>query len=75
VDGVVPAGNAVAADNLVYLARVLSKPEYLELAERTVTAFAGWLDQSPSAMPRMATAWTKLLESRKSDLDQPKSAQ
>ncbi|MEX0711768.1 MAG: thioredoxin domain-containing protein [Pirellulales bacterium] len=64
VDGVVPAGNAVAADNLVYLARALSKPEYLERAERTVTAFAGWLDQSPAAMPRMATAWTKLLEAK-----------
>ena len=60
VDSVMPSGNAVAADNLVYLARALDKPAYLDRARRTVAAFAGFLAQNPAAMPRMAAVWTAI---------------
>ena len=60
VDSVMPSGNAVAADNLVYLSRALDKPDYLDRARRTVAAFAGFLSQNPAAMPRMAAVWTAI---------------
>ena len=60
VDSVMPSGNAVAADNLVYLSRALDKPEYLDRARRTVAAFAGFVAQNPAAMPRMAAVWTAI---------------
>ena len=60
-----PSGNAVSADNLIYLSRTLAKPAYLERAENTVAASAGFLAQSPAAMPRMATAWLEVQAAKK----------
>ncbi len=65
IDTVMPSGNAVAAGNLVYLAQALAQPAYLERAEKTVAAFAGFLVQSPGAMPRMTTAWLAVQAAQK----------
>ncbi|HUY89181.1 MAG TPA: thioredoxin domain-containing protein [Pirellulales bacterium] len=67
VDSVMPSGNAVAASNLVYLSRALSKPDYLIRARQTVTAFAGFLSQNPASMPRMAAVWTAISAADKKD--------
>jgi uncharacterized protein len=57
VDSATPSGNAVAAANLAALARLRSKPAYLDMAEKTVSAFASYLNSSPATMPRMALSW------------------
>ena len=62
VDGVEPAGNSVAACNLVYLGQTLDKPEYLEQAKRTIDSAAGLLQQSPGAAPRLCVAYQSWLE-------------
>ncbi len=61
-DSALPSGNAVAAGNLVYLARQLDKPAYLERAEKTLRAFAPLMKESPTAMPRMAVSLAALLD-------------
>jgi hypothetical protein len=61
-DSALPSGNAVAVDNLVYLARELDKPEYLDRAETTLRAFAPLLEQMPSGMPRMAASLAAFLD-------------
>lgn len=61
-DGAEPAGNSVAASNLVYLARVLPREEYRERARRTMeTASLLWMT-APSAVPRLALAVASYLE-------------
>jgi uncharacterized protein YyaL (SSP411 family) len=60
VDSEVPSGNSVTAGNLVYLGRQLNKPDYLDRAEKTITAFAPLWEQAPAALPRMALAVEEL---------------
>ena len=62
IDGAIPAGNSVVAENLVYLAGALDRPEYLDLARQTIQSVAGLLSASPSAIPRMAVAISELLD-------------
>ena len=64
VDTAVPAGNSVSADNLIRLAVLQNKQEYLPRASKTVLASAALLQTSPSAAPRMAAAIPSLLEAR-----------
>ena len=64
VDSAIPSANAVSAGNLVYLAKALNKPEYLDRAEQTINTFASFLNQSPSAMPRMAQSLAAWLEAK-----------
>ncbi len=64
VDSALPSGNSVAAGNLVYLARACAKPEYLERAEKTITCFAGLLNETPAAVPRMVVSWSELEKTR-----------
>ena len=71
VDGARPAGNSVSATNLVYLAKALDKPEYLERADETIQAYARLLRGAPAALPRMATALASLLELKPKDEDKP----
>ena len=52
----VPAGNSVAAHNLIFLAAAKSQPEYLPLARKTIAATLGLTQDSPAAAPRMMTA-------------------
>lgn len=65
VDGAQPSGNSVSADNLVRLAVLLDKPEYLDKARRTIQSVSGLLETSPTAAPRMAVALGALLEAEK----------
>nr|XP_061812118.1 uncharacterized protein YyaL-like [Nerophis lumbriciformis] len=52
-DGAVPSGNSVTAGNLVYLAKALNKPAYLDQARRTILSASPLLDQLPSEAPRL----------------------
>ena len=71
IDGALPAGNSVAADNLVYLSRALKRPEYLEKAQRTIQSAAVLIENSPAASPRLGLAAVRFLEQRPKD-DGPK---
>lgn len=65
VDGVLPAANAVAARNWVRLAELDNDPKYLDRAEATAKAFAGYLKQFPGGMPGMAMALQELEAARR----------
>ena len=52
-DGAVPSGNSVTAGNLVYLAKALNEPAYLDQARRTVLAASPLLEQLPFVAPRL----------------------
>lgn len=65
VDGAVPSGNSVAAGNLLFLAKELSKPDLLPIAEKTILSSANLLEASPTAVPLMATSIPVLLEIKK----------
>jgi uncharacterized protein len=54
-DNALPAGNSVAAGNLLALARARKKPEYLRLAEKTIATTAAAMQSTPSLAPWMAT--------------------
>ncbi|HND52725.1 MAG TPA: DUF255 domain-containing protein [Pirellulaceae bacterium] len=59
-DGAEPAGNSVAAENLVYLAKQLDKAAYREKARRTIQAPAAIWAAAPNALPRLARAASQL---------------
>ena len=65
VDGAEPSGNSVSADNLIFLARELNRPDYLERASRTIGSVSGLLLRAPSAAPRMLVAVAHWFEARK----------
>lgn len=60
-DGAQPAGNSVAAQNLIYLARTMNKPAYREMARKTISAAAPLIQKSPRIAPRMTLALAELL--------------
>ena len=64
IDGANPAGNSIAAGNLIYLATRVKQPDWLTLAEKTIQSTAGLLEQAPSAAPWMATNIPELFEAR-----------
>jgi len=55
-DGAEVAGNSIAAYNLQLLGVLLGRAEWRAMAERTFRYYAGRLDRSPTAMPRMLVA-------------------
>jgi uncharacterized protein YyaL (SSP411 family) len=55
-DGAEPAGNSVAACNLVYLAKAKQKPEYAARAKKCVESAALLWSVAPGSMPRLALA-------------------
>jgi uncharacterized protein YyaL (SSP411 family) len=55
-DNVEPAGNSVAAKNLLRLAQMTDDKKLTDRAERTTKLYAGTLQRSPAAMPRMLVA-------------------
>ncbi len=61
-DGSEPAGNSIAAMNLLRLARMTASEYMLEKGEGTVSAFAGQLAQVPQAMPQMLAAYEFMRE-------------
>ena len=65
VDTAVPSSNSVSADNLIRLAVLQNKTDYLPRAAKTILAAAARMQSSPSSCPRMAAAVPALLEARK----------
>lgn len=55
-DGAEPSGNSLAVEALVRLARLTGDEGFAAAARRTLEAFAGRLEQQPSALPRMLAA-------------------
>ena len=55
-DGAEPAGNSVAAMNLIRLCRMTDRPEWDAIAAETVANFGGTLRAQPGALPLMAAA-------------------
>jgi uncharacterized protein YyaL (SSP411 family) len=64
IDGASPAGNSIAAGNLIALAEKTRHPEWLTLAEKTIQSAGGLLEQAPSAAPWMATNIPALLKAK-----------
>jgi hypothetical protein len=56
-DGAEPAGNSVAAMNLLRLGRILGDDALLAKGEKTITAFNAELRDRPSSLPQMLSAW------------------
>ena len=56
-DGAEPAGNSVAAMNLLRLARITENTEWFKKAEAILTFFAGGLQTQPFGRPAMAAAY------------------
>ena len=61
IDGVLPSGNSVAADNLVFLAAELEKADYLDRAEATIQSSLGMMEGKSAAAPRLAVTVARLL--------------
>jgi uncharacterized protein YyaL (SSP411 family) len=53
IDNAVPSGTSVSAGNLLYLGQKLNKPQYIELAKKTVLSAGNLLDAIPLAAPRL----------------------
>ena len=70
-DGAQPSGNSVAAHNLVRLGVLLDKPDYFQLADRTIKSTASLLRNSPTAVPRLGVAIAELLALQQSDSEEP----
>lgn len=55
-DGAEPSPNSIATLNLLRLSQMLDEKPFREMAEQTLTAFGGRLQQAPNAMPQMMVA-------------------
>ncbi len=55
-DGAEPSGNSVAALNLLRLATLTNNQKWAEVAEKSISSFAGILAKYPPAMPLMLSA-------------------
>jgi len=56
-DGAEPAGNSVAAHNLLRLAILHDKPVWQQMARRLMESFGEVINRYPPALPLMLTAW------------------
>ncbi len=56
-DGAEPAGNSVAAHNLLRLAHLLGRNEWRRKAEMLFSSFSGVIGHYPPAMPLLLCAW------------------
>ncbi len=64
-DGAEPSGNAIAASNLLRLAQMLDRPDWREVAEKTLQAFARRLEKMPHAAPQTLAAMDFMLDKPK----------
>ncbi len=62
IDSAIPSGNGVTASNLVYLAKELDKPEYVDLAKEVVYSTSGLLERAPSAVSHLLSVVPDLME-------------
>jgi uncharacterized protein YyaL (SSP411 family) len=60
-DSAIPSGNAVAANDLLTLARLTRNKEYLLKAQKTLERFASMMAQSPSAFMHILLASNRYL--------------
>jgi uncharacterized protein YyaL (SSP411 family) len=56
-DGAEPAGNSIAALNLLRLAAITGDPSFLHAAERTLQFFARKMSEQPMAAPQLLVAY------------------
>jgi hypothetical protein len=56
-DGAEPAGNSVAAHNLLRLARLRARDDWQTMAWRLIGSFAEIIEHYPPALPLMLSAW------------------
>ncbi len=61
-DGAVPAGSSVVAQNLLYLADALEKPELRERARQVVSGSSGLIRDFPASAPRLLISARKLVD-------------
>ncbi len=59
-DGAEPAGNSVAANNLLLLGQLQNKPEWQQMARRLMESFADVINHYPPALPLMLNGWRHL---------------
>jgi uncharacterized protein YyaL (SSP411 family) len=64
-DGAIPSGNSLAAHNLIALAVLQQKPEYLPLAGKAIAATVIVTQSTPTAAPWMMTAIPALADARR----------
>jgi len=64
-DNAIPAGNSVAAHNLIALAVLKNKPEYLPLASQAIATAVVATQSSPGAAPWMMTAIPALADAKR----------
>jgi uncharacterized protein YyaL (SSP411 family) len=64
-DGAEPSGNSVATGNLLRIAAITGRAEFLESAERTLRAFGSRLSHAPIAIPQMLVACEWLIAGAK----------
>ena len=56
-DGAEPAGNSVAAHNLLRLARLRARDDWQKMAWQLIGSFAEIIEHYPPALPLMLSAW------------------
>ncbi len=56
-DGAEPAGNSVAALNLLRLGQLQNEPQWSQMARRLIESFSEVINHYPPALPLMLTAW------------------
>ena len=56
-DGAEPAANSIAALNLLRLAHMTNRPEFLDRADKLFAAFSARLQATPHAMPQLLAAF------------------
>jgi uncharacterized protein YyaL (SSP411 family) len=61
VDSALPSGNSVMAENLLYLAEVLDRPDYRTQAISSIRSTSLLLKGSPASAPRMTRVLAELL--------------
>jgi len=65
-DTVVPAGNSVAARNLLRLASATGEASYRDRARETLEVFASQISEAPASLTYMALALSEFLDSKPS---------
>jgi hypothetical protein len=61
-DGAEPAGNSIAAQNLLRLGRLLNKPHWRQMARRLIESFSEVVNHYPPALPLMLSVWQDINE-------------
>ncbi len=74
-DSVMPSGNSASVDVLARLSKLTKEPSYQARAEKTLAAFGGQIEQSPSGFSRMLLGARAVLGPAPADVAAPVVAQ